>query len=118
MKLIRSFIYAGRGIKYCFIQEQNFRIHLLAIIVVIAAGFYFAVNSSEWMVIIMCCMLVVAMEMINTAMEKMCDLVSRDLHPLIKCIKDVSAGAVLVCATGSCITGAIIFIPKIIQYLK
>lgn len=118
MKLIRSFIYAGKGIKYCFIQEQNFRIHTLAIVVAIFAGCYFRVSSTEWMLIIICCMLVVAMEMINTAMEKMCDLVSRDLHPLIKCIKDVSAGAVLVCAAGSCIMGAIIFIPKIIQYLK
>jgi diacylglycerol kinase len=58
------------------------------------------------------------MEMLNTALEKMCDLVTKDFHPLIKCIKDVSAGAVLVCAAGSLLTGTIIFLPKIIQLLK
>ncbi|MDB5276023.1 MAG: hypothetical protein JWR61_978 [Ferruginibacter sp.] len=118
MKLLRSFFYAGRGIKYCFQQEQNFRIHVLAIAVVLSAGFYFSISTTEWLFVTGCCTIVVAMEMLNTALEKMCDLVTKDFHPLIKCIKDVSAGAVLVCAAGSLITGTIIFVPKIIQLLK
>jgi diacylglycerol kinase len=118
MKLRRSFLYAARGIKYCFQHEQNFRIHVLAIAVVLSAGFYFSISATEWIFVTGCCTIVVAMEMLNTAMEKMCDLVTKDFHPLIKCIKDVSAGAVLVCAAGSLVTGAIIFVPKIIQLLK
>jgi diacylglycerol kinase len=118
MKLIKSFFYAGRGIKYCFVQEQNFKIHMLAIAAVITAGFYFSITTTEWMLITGCCMVVVAMEMLNTAMEKMCDLVTKDFHPLIEYIKDISAGAVLVCAAGSAVIGVIIFVPKIIQYLK
>ncbi|CAN5616838.1 diacylglycerol kinase family protein [soil metagenome] len=118
MKLLRSFLYAGRGIKFCFQQELNFRIHVLAIVVVVCAGFYFSITTTEWIFVTGCCTIVVAMEMLNTALEKMCDLVTKDFHPLIKCIKDVSAGAVLVCAAGSLLTGTIIFLPKIIQLLK
>ncbi len=118
MKLLHSFFYAGRGIKYCFWQEQNFRIHILAIVVVSIAGLYFSISTTEWIFVTGCCTMMVVMEMLNTALEKMCDFVTKDFHPLIECIKDVSAGAVLVCAAGSATTGAIIFIPKIMQHLK
>ncbi|MBC7423031.1 MAG: diacylglycerol kinase family protein, partial [Ferruginibacter sp.] len=54
----------------------------------------------------------------NTAIEKMCNIISTKFHPAIKFIKDVSAGAVLVCAIGSVLVGAVIFIPKIKHLLK
>jgi diacylglycerol kinase len=118
MKLLKSFLYAGKGIKYCFKHEQNFKIHSLATIVVTAMGFFFSINVTEWLFVIGCCTLVLAMEMMNTAVEKICNHITEDFHPLIKYIKDVAAGAVLICATGSALTGAIIFIPKIIHQLK
>ena len=58
------------------------------------------------------------MEMINTAIEKLCDVVHLEQHPLIKKVKDIAAGAVLVSAVFSLITAAIIFLPKIITYFK
>ena len=118
MKVIRSFLYAGRGIKYCFKEEVNFRVHVLACAIVIAAGCFFSISLTEWLFVIVCCTLVMAMEMLNTAIEKMCNLISTEFHPAIKFIKDVSAGAVLVCAIGSAITGMAIFLPKIIHLLK
>ena len=117
MKLLHSFFHAGRGIKYCFSKEQNFRIHILVMVAVIAAGVYFSISTTEWIFVFVCCTMMLAMEMLNTALERMCDLITEDIHPLIKCIKDVSAGAVLICAAGSAVTGLLIFIPKIIQEL-
>ncbi len=118
MKLVRSFIYAGNGIKYCFKNEPNFRIHLLAIIVVIIMSCFFRISSTEWFFVIGCCTIVTSVEMLNTAMEKMCDLISKESHPLIKVAKDAGAGAVLICAAGSALIGVIIFLPKIIHLLK
>lgn len=86
-------------------------------VAVIAAGVYFSISTTEWIFVIVCCTMMLAMEMLNTALERMCDLITEDIHPLIKCIKDVSAGAVLICAAGSAVTGLLIFIPKIIQQL-
>lgn len=117
MKFLRSVLFACRGIYYCR-GQLNFRLHLLATVIVIAAGLYFKINGTEWIFIILCCTLVLAMEMLNTAIEKVCDLVTTEIHPLIKIIKDVSAGAVLVCAFGSICTAAIIFIPKILLQIK
>lgn len=118
MKLVRSFIYAGNGIKYCFKNEPNFRIHLLAIIVVIIMGFSFRINTTEWVFVIGCCTIVTSAEMLNTALEKICDLISKETHPLIKTAKDAAAGAVLICAAGSVLIGTLIFIPKIIHLIK
>jgi undecaprenol kinase len=59
-----------------------------------------------------------AMEMVNTAIEKLSDVVQEAFHPAIKKVKDIAAGAVLAAATGSFFIGAVIFLPKIILFLK
>ena len=81
-------------------------------------GFIFNINQTEWLVIILCCIIVLALELINTAIENLCDLVSKDFHPVIKIVKDTAAGAVLVSAIGSAVAGAVIFVPLIIHQIK
>jgi diacylglycerol kinase len=118
MKLIKSFNYAFSGIKTTFASETNFKIHLLAAIMAIAFGFAVNISNTEWEVIILCIAFVLSMEMINTAIEKLCNMVHKDIHPVIKSVKDITAGAVLVAAVGSLIIGSVIFLPKILVYLK
>lgn len=110
-KLIRSFGFALNGIKQSW-NEQNMRIHLTCAIIVIVAGFISKISLMEWLILILTIALVIAMEMVNTAIEHVVDLASPDFHPLAKSAKDVAAGAVLVLAIASVIIGAIIFIPK------
>jgi diacylglycerol kinase len=118
MKLTRSFGHAWNGIQYCFKTQLNFVIHLLVLLLVIIAGVVLKINTTEWLFVIGCSMLVLALELINTAIEHFCDMIPKDFHPSIKIIKDVSAAAVLLSATGSAATGIIIFLPKIIHLLK
>jgi len=59
-------------------------------------------------------MLVLMLELVNTALEYLCDIVTTDFHPIVKIVKDIAAAAVLISAAGSVITGLIIFLPKII----
>ena len=63
-------------------------------------------------------MLVLSLELMNTAIEKICDLISKDIHPVIKVVKDISAAAVLIAAIGSLFTGAIIFLPKLLNLFR
>lgn len=118
MRLIRSFGFALNGIKQCFVSEPNFRIHSGLAVVAIIFAVLFRVSIAEWIVVGFCIAFVIVMEMLNTAIEKLCDVVHPDVHPGIKKVKDIAAGAVLVAAIFSAITGLIIFVPKIIIYLK
>jgi diacylglycerol kinase (ATP) len=65
----------------------------------------------EWCVVLLCFGLVMAAEAFNTAIERLVNLVSPDFHPLAGDVKDVAAGAVLICAIVAAIIGLIVFIP-------
>lgn len=118
MKLIKSFEYACTGIKSCFQSEPNFRIHSVLAIVALLFSIVFNISAIEWIAVCFCIAFVFVMEMLNTAIEKLCDVIHKEIHPGIKKVKDIAAGAVLVAAFFSLITGGIIFLPKIINLIK
>ncbi len=118
MRLIKSFGYAWNGIKTCISTESNFRIHISLSILVIIAGCFLNINPLEWIMIFVSIGFVLCMEMLNTAVEKLCDLVHKEIHPIIKTVKDIAAGAVMLSTFIAIICGAIIFIPKIYFLIK
>jgi diacylglycerol kinase len=118
MKQKNTFIHAAGGISHAFCKETNFRIHVVTLALVIVLGVVVHISVMEWLFVAGCSMLVLSMELINTAIENVCNLISVEYHPLIKVIKDVSAAAVLVSAVGSMLSGAIIFLPKLFHYIK
>ena len=110
-KRIKSFGYAFKGIASLIKKEYNAWIHCTAIVVVTLAGFYFDITPTEWCIVVICFGLVLAAEGFNTAIERLVDLVSPDYHPIAGDVKDVAAGAVLICAIAAAIVGMIVFIP-------
>ena len=117
-RFIKSVGYAWRGLKTCIAGEPNFKIHISCSILVLIAGFIFKISIPEWYVILLCIGLVLSMEMLNTAIEKLCDVVHREYHPGIRATKDIAAGAVLVSAIIAAVCGAIIFIPEIFSFIQ
>jgi len=115
---IKSFGNAFRGIFYAFKTQPNIWIHSLAIVVVVIAGFIFKLDAMEWGLVVLAIGLVLVSEMINTAIEWLIDLVSPDYSEKAGLIKDVAAGAVLIAAVISVIIGAIVFLPKMIQFMR
>lgn len=111
-KLLRSFKYATEGIIHCLKTERNFKIHVFMAFFVIIAGFGTKLSLLEWFIIIIFISGVLALELVNTALERIVDLVTAEHHRLAKQAKDAAAGAVLVFAIASAIVGLIIFIPK------
>ena len=116
-KRLKSFVYAGRGIRAVFVSEANMKIHLIVMLLVIVFGFVFQLSAIEWIACVLCFGLVVGMEMMNTAIENVVDLASLEKHPLAAKAKDIAAGAVLVCAIISVVVGIIIFLPKILNLM-
>ena len=113
---LKSFKYAFNGLKILIKDEHNARIHLFATICVIIAGFFFAISTNEWFAVIFAIGFVIAIEIINSAIENIADFISPEKHDKIKRIKDLSAAAVLISALTALIIGLIIFIPKILEH--
>ena len=108
---IKSFGYASKGIASLIKKEHNAWIHCTAVVVVTLAGFYFGITPTEWCIVVICFGMVLAAEGFNTAIERLVDLVSPDYHPIAGDVKDVAAGAVLICAIAAAVVGMIVFIP-------
>lgn len=109
---------AFRGIVNVLKSERNFRIQLLLFLLVIIAAILFQVTTNEWLVILIFGAMVLSLEMLNSAIERTCDRISKEHDLEIKWIKDVSAGAVLIAAISSVIGAGIIFIPKIVELIN
>lgn len=106
--LAKSFVYAFRGITYCIAHERNMRIHLC--FTAFMFGFltfhdFFEVSRTQLAVLIATCALVLALECVNTAIEKAIDLETKERNPLAAIAKDAAAGAVLIAAIGSVAVG-------------
>ena len=111
-------LFALQGIKQFFSRDRNGKIQLVIGITAIKLGFTVSLSSLQWLLVLFCIGLVISLEMINSAIERYCDLVSTEFNPAIKIIKDVAAGAVLVASITSLIIGLIIFIPALVQFLN
>lgn len=117
-KFFNAVVFAFQGIKQFFSRDRNGKIQIVMGITAIILGFAVSLSSLQWLLVLFCIGLVISLEMINSAIERYCDLVTTDFHPGIKVIKDVAAGAVLVASIMSLIIGLIIFIPALVQLLN
>lgn len=111
--LIRSFRYAFEGIIAGLKTERNLMIHYSALGLVVVFGITLNISITEWCICLILCALVISLEMVNTAVEAVVDLVTRDQKRRAKLAKDTAAGAVLIAAVTAAIIGGIIFLPKI-----
>ncbi|WP_312220332.1 diacylglycerol kinase family protein [Streptococcus parasuis] len=117
-ELISSLDFAVSGLITAFKEERNMRKHAVSAILVILAGLVFQVSVTEWLFLLLSISLVIAFEIVNSAIENVVDLAS-DYHfsMLAKNAKDMAAGAVLFVSGFALLTGLIIFVPKIWNFI-
>jgi len=113
-----GFLDAWRGVRAVFRSERNFRIHTAIAVVVLMSGFLFRLSALEWVSVIFACGLVFAAEIMNTAVEYLADAVHPEMDPGIRRAKDAAAGAVLMASVAAAAVGAIVFLPKLWEWLS
>lgn len=113
-KYYDTFRFALQGIWVAMKQEKNIRFHLIVSAVVLILAVFLSLSKTEWILLVIVISGMLVLEMINTAIERVVDLVTLEYHPLAKQAKDVAAGAVLIFATAAIIIGILIFLPKIL----
>ncbi|MBN8782582.1 MAG: diacylglycerol kinase [Sphingobacteriales bacterium SCN 48-20] len=111
----RSLGYAWQGLRTFWKTEPHARLHAIATVIAIAAGFLFKLNKNEWKWLLIAIFLVWITEILNTAIEKLADVVSPGYAVAIKQVKDMAAAAVLLSAVFAVVIALIIFLPKIIS---
>ena len=114
-RLYKSFTYAFRGLGKTLKEEQNLQIQSIAGLVVIILGWYFRIEVEEWLILILVIGLVILMEIINSAIERITDVLKPRLDSYVKEIKDIMAAAVMLASVIAIIVGLIIFIPYFIN---
>ncbi|GGH84986.1 diacylglycerol kinase [Pullulanibacillus pueri] len=108
--VLARFGYALSGLKHAFKKENHLRFHCFAAVVVFLAALILHVSLADWCLLLLLIALVIITELVNTAIERVVDLVTLEKHPLAKEAKDIAAGAVLVSAAISVVVGSLIFI--------
>lgn len=112
-KFFRSFFYAFRGLVRLVQTEQNARVHLAASVVLGICAYAFRLSRVEVAILFFAVVLVFAVEIINTAIEKVLDIVHPENHEQIAYVKDALAGAVLIAALIALGVGFFVFYPHI-----
>ncbi|EST56386.1 diacylglycerol kinase [Brevibacillus panacihumi W25] len=114
-RLARSFGYAIEGIVQTVKTQRNMQIHLVAAILALAAAWWLEIDRVEWIWVLIAITLVLVMELVNTAIEAVVDLVTPDWHAKAKVAKDAAAGAVLAAAILSIAIGIAVFGPPLYE---
>lgn len=114
---LQSFANALNGMMLLFREEHNAKIHLSAVFLTVALGFILNISIAEWLAVLLSIALVISLELVNSAIENLCDFVSPKKDDRIKNIKDLAAGAVLWSAILAFVLGTIIFVPKLWQLI-
>jgi undecaprenol kinase len=109
----KSFIYASRGIKTVWKEEQNFRFHSVAAVLVLLLAVLLRVQRMEFIILFLVISAVLTLELVNTMFERLIDILKPRVHDYSKVIKDISSGIVFLAAITSVIVGIIIFYPYI-----
>ncbi len=106
---LSGFKYAQEGILHCFRTQMHMRFHFIMLVFVLLAGLAMKLEARDMLSITFATTLVIVMEMVNTAIEKLVDLIADSYNPVAKLVKDVSAAAVLLAALNAVFAGVLIF---------
>jgi diacylglycerol kinase (ATP) len=102
---------AIEGIIYAVKTQRHMRYHLFAALAALILGLALNISRTDFILLCMAIVLVLVTEMLNTAIEKVVDMISEEYHPKAKNAKDIAAGVVLIASIGSLMLAYLILYP-------
>lgn len=117
-RFLKSIKYSMQGLFYAYRYEQSMWIHGLATVLAITMGIIFKIKLSEWAIIFIALGIILALELINTAIEATVDLACSKIHPLAKIAKDCGSAASFVMSIVSIVISLFVFGPYLLEILK
>lgn len=117
-RLSKSFQYAGRGIYKAWNEELNFRIETIVTLVVLLLAWWLELDFVSFSILVLTCGFVLALELVNTMIEHISDMLKPRLDHYVRQIKDLSSAAVLVASLIAIIIGFCLLLPPLCQLLS
>jgi diacylglycerol kinase len=112
-QLIKSFRFALHGFFVALREEQNMKIHVGVGLCVFVCAIILKLERWEIIVIVLLIGAVIILELLNTAFERLTDIVQPRVHEYVRIVKDMMAGSVLIASIIAVIVGLIVFIPHL-----
>jgi len=112
-----SFKNALAGLSFAFRTQRNFRLMIILAILVLGASLILGLSLVETTILIWTIFVVLVAEMVNTALESVTNLVTKEWRQEAKVAKDISSGMVLLSVISSIIIGILIFGPKLLYLI-
>lgn len=113
----KSFSFAFDGLKTAFVREPHFKFHTFAAVTTLILAAILGFTPLEWLVLVFTITLVLVLELVNTSLEAIVNIVSPQIQNEAKIAKDVAASAVLIASFTAFLVGLILFVPKILAFL-
>jgi len=110
---MQSFTYALQGLSHVLKTQHNAWVHAMISITVLTTASVLQISTTDWRWVMSTITLVWFAEVINTAFEYVCDVISPNYHPSVEKAKDIAAAAVLICSVGASTVGITTFWPYI-----
>ena len=111
---LRSIRHAVSGVAFALLRERNFQIECGVAIGVILFACFFPLLPSEWAILLLVIGWVLTLELLNTIVERILDMVKPNVHPYVRVVKDMAAGAVLIASFLAALIAIFIFLPHFI----
>ena len=113
-KILASSMYSAQGLKYAFVNERSLWLYSVLAGLSIILGFILDISVNQWICLLLSLGVVLTIELINTAIEAVVDMVTLEYNELAKIAKDCGSAATCVASIIAFIIAVVIFIPKII----
>lgn len=93
-RIVAAFFYSMQGLWSAITKETAFRQEFFLSLVLATIGWYFAKSTRDFLFLISALLFVMVVELLNSSIEKLTDLVQPKYHPLAKIVKDMASSAV------------------------
>jgi len=114
-RFLHSFKFSFEGIIYAVYNEVNIFVMIIMAIIAILLGIILKISYVECLVVVLLIGVILSLELVNTAIEAVVDLVTSDKKPLAKVAKDCASGAVSIMSVVAVILGVMIYLPKFLE---
>ena len=115
-RFLKSIKYSFDGLFYAYRYEQSLWLHAIAVLIAVGLGIFFRIKISEWAIIFIALGIILALELLNTAIEAAVDLTTTKIHPLAKIAKDCGSAASFVMSIVSFVISLFVFGPYILEF--